>query len=107
LGCCIAVTVHVVTEEDARTLAVLVEQAAHPEANADARARRTPDGWEVVPLWDQGPFSFATRLTELVSLVDDSPTTIDSLALDVGLFMIDEPHGPNGDRDEDGRYRLD
>ncbi len=87
-------------------LAVLAEQAAHPEANADARAQETTDGWEVVLLWDQGAFSFGTRLTELVSLVDEAPTTVDALALDVGLFLIDEPHGPTCDRDEDGRYWL-
>lgn len=87
-------------------LAVLGEQAAHPEAKADARPQETTDGWEVVLLWDQGPFSFGTRLTELVSLVDGVPTTVDALALDVGCLLIDEPHGPNGDRDEAGRYWL-
>jgi hypothetical protein len=96
-----------VTEDEARSLAFLVEQAAHPEAHADARARQTSSGWEVVLLWDQGDFSFGTRLTELVSLVDDSRTSVDVLALDIGMSLIDEPHGANGDLDDHGRYWLD
>ena len=95
------------TEDEAETLAVLAEQAAHPEANADARAQQTPNGWQVVLLWDQGPHSFGTTLDQLVSLVGDRPVTADALALDIGQFLIDEPHGPNGDVDEHGRYWLD
>lgn len=61
----------------------------------------------VVLLWDQGDFSVGTRLTGLVGLVDDSRTNADALALDIGMFLIDKPHGANGDRDDHGRYWLD
>jgi hypothetical protein len=99
-----------VTEDDARLLAALVEQAAHPEAHADATARRTSDEWEVVLLWDQGPSSFGTTLTETESpWSGGSPDLIgrlDRLALDVSMFLIDESHGPHGDQDTEGRYWL-
>lgn len=91
-------------EDEARLLAVLIEQAAHPAANADARARQTQDGgWEVLLLWDQGPRQYGTLLTEL-SEPGDPPTTVDQFALDVNMFLIDEPHGPNGTLAADGRY---
>lgn len=66
----------------------------------------TAEGWDVVLLWDQGPYAFGTRLTELVSLVDEAPVTVESLALDVSLLLFDEPHGPQGQRDATGRYWL-
>ena len=94
------------TEDEARRLAVLLEQAAHPDAHADARPRSAAHGWEVVLLWDQGPHSFGTCITELDGPSDESPLTVDRMALEIARDLVDEPQGPSGDVDDEGRSWL-
>ena len=96
-----------VEEKDARLLAVLLEQVASPDANAVASVETDGGDWTVLLLWCQGPNRYATRIATVERGKPSRADDLDRMARDIGLFLIEEPHGPHGRLDNEGRYWID
>lgn len=61
-------------------------------------------GWGIELLWRQGASSYGCRLWTLESVVSGGVVSSYQAAVDVSMFVIEEPHGPLAHWDAEGRY---
>ena len=76
-------------------------QALYAEAACD-------DAWTVVVQWTQGPFEQGLRIRDLAMFWPSGAGSVQDAAMEIRQTQtqIEEPNGPRGWRDTDGRYWL-
>jgi hypothetical protein len=56
--------------------------------------------------WTQGPFEQGLRIRDLAMFWPSGAGSVQDAAMEIQQMQIEEPSGPRGWRDTDGRYWL-